>query len=46
MRPLGYDFVFLILAVIAAAVIWSLINIAVENWERNRRAAPKRRKGI
>jgi hypothetical protein len=46
MRSLGYDIVFLILAVIAAGVIWSVINMSVEQWLRNRRAAPKRRKNI
>jgi hypothetical protein len=43
MRSLGYDIVFLILAVIAAGVIWSVINMSVEQWLRNRH---KRRKNI
>jgi hypothetical protein len=46
MRSLGYDIVFLILAVIAAGVIWSLINMSVENWHRGHRSSPKRRKSL
>jgi hypothetical protein len=42
MRSLGYEVVFLVLAIIAVALIWSLINEWMEN--RARKAADRSRR--